>query len=282
MLQQACCQALSLPLWPNLHMPPGPLPPGTTLTCARARTTSGQPYHYASILSASDHGGDVAGRDHRRDLPESKGSCDLNSIDPVESTVIVVEDDRHVRESLETLLTAADYHCLAFASSEAFLGAQLPPPPRCLLLDLQLGGQSGLELQGELNARQTPLPVLFLSGDNSITHAVSAMKAGAMDFLQKPFEPALLLSRVEQALQASAEGIASHASADHDAALLAELTQREYEILELLVDGSTNKEVARQLGISTRTVETHRTHIMTKLEAHTLADVVRTWLNSRS
>lgn len=187
-----------------------------------------------------------------------------------------------MRDALETLLSAADYRCVSFASGEAFLAGSLPSAPCCLLLDLQLEGQSGLEVQNELNARQAPLPVLFLSGDDSIARAVSAMRAGAMDFLQKPFDPEQLLKRVERALQASADGYSQRQSADHDAALLAGLTPREHEILALLVDGSTNKEAARTLDISTRTVETHRTHIMEKLEARTLADLVRIWLNGES
>src|SRR5699024_7313205 len=163
------------------------------------------------------------------------------------------------------LVSSADYRCNSFATGEAFLAEPLPPPPCCLVLDLQLGGQNGLEIQNELNARGADLPVLFVSGDNNISRAVSAMKGGAMDFVQKPFDPEHLLNRVERALQVSADGYSRRKSADHDAALLAGLTPREHEILALLVDGNTNKEVARILDISTRTVETHRTHIMDKL-----------------
>lgn len=194
-------------------------------------------------------------------------------------TVVIVENESSIRESLEFLLTSANYRCNSFASGEAFLAASLPQPPCCLLLDLQLGGVSGLEVQNELNAQPEHPPVLFLSGDDSIARAVSAMRAGAIDFLQKPFDPELLLNRVEHALQASADGHGSRGTGQHDAALLADLTPREHEILALLVDGETNKAIARILGISIRTVETHRKHIMDKLEARTLADLVRMWLN---
>src|SRR5690625_3926055 len=152
-----------------------------------------------------------------------------------DSTVIIVEDEMSVRESQETLLSAADYHYTSLASGEAFLGEPLPSIPRCLLLDLRLNGHDGLEVQDELNARHAELPVLILSGADSVSAAVSAMKAGAMDFLQKPVQPELLLSHIERAMKASVEARDRHASAEHDALLLARLTQREHEILALLV-----------------------------------------------
>lgn len=204
----------------------------------------------------------------------------MNSPESAQPTVVVVEDDNCMREAVETLLVSADYHCHSYASGEAFLAAPLPPVPSCLLLDLQLDGQSGLEVQNELNARSASLPVLFVSGDNSVARAVTAMKAGAMDFVQKPFDPELLLKRVEQALRASEENDSRRKSTEHDAALLADLTQREHEILALLANGKLNKEVAHILDISTRTVETHRTHIMEKLEARSLADLARVWLHN--
>lgn len=203
----------------------------------------------------------------------------MNRPDPHQSTVIIVDDEGSTRDSLEFLITAADYQCLSFASGEAFLAAPLPRVPRCLLLDLQLEGQNGLQVQQELNVRGSPLPILFLSGDESITRAVSAMREGAMDFLQKPSAPEVLLSRVEQALQASADGYDRRKSEHRDATLLAGLTNRERQILALLVEGNTNKEAARVLDISVRTVETHRAHLMDKLQARTLADLVRVWLN---
>lgn len=201
-------------------------------------------------------------------------------IEPRDATVVIIDDERGMREALEILIASAGYRCTSFATGEAFLAQPVPRVPCCLLLDLQLEGLSGLELQNELNARRIPIPVLFLSGDTSIARAVSAMKAGAMDFLQKPFDPDLLLGRVERALQASADGYNRRASAQHDAALLAGLTSREHEILALLVDGDANREIARILDISSRTVETHRKHIMDKLEARTLADLVRVWLHT--
>lgn len=196
-----------------------------------------------------------------------------------QSTVVIVEDDANTREALESLFAAADYGCSSFASGEDFLAEPLPPVPHCLLLDLQLGGQNGLEVQERLNARATFVPILFLSGEENITHAVTAMRNGALDFLQKPFNPEQLIARVERAMQASKEGYNRRQQHDHDAALLASLTQREHEILALLVEGNANKQIARTLDISVRTVESHRMHIMDKLEANTLADLVRAWLN---
>lgn len=203
----------------------------------------------------------------------------MSSPETAEATVVVVEDEHSVRDALETLMVSVGYRCLSFAAGETFLAAPMPSPPCCLLLDLQLGGQSGLEVQNELNARRQPMPVLFVSGDDSVARAVGAMRAGAMDFLQKPVDPEQLLSHVARALQASTHDHGRHMTADHDAALLAGLTPREHEILALLVDGDTNKEIARILAISPRTVEGHRMHIMNKLEARTLADLVRVWMN---
>lgn len=206
----------------------------------------------------------------------------MSSPEISEATVIVVEDEDSTRESLDILINSAGYRCMNFDSGEAFLAQSLPHAPRCLLLDMRLGDQNGLEIQNELNARQAPLPVVFVSGDDSIDRAVSAMRAGAMDFLQKPFDPELLLKRVEQALQTSLDGHNGHQSAGHDAALLTELTLREHEILTLLVDGYSNKEAARILDITTHAVEAHRARIMEKLETHTLAELVRVWLNGES
>lgn len=195
--------------------------------------------------------------------------------------MVIVEDERSTRDSLETLIRSADYDCIGYASGEAFLAAPLPPAPRCLLLDLRLGGQSGLEVQNALNAHAARLPIIFVSGDDNVSRAVSAMKAGALDYVEKPFDPELLLKRVGQAVQASLDGAEQPPSADHDAAMLANLTAREHEILALLVNGNINKEVAHTLNISPRTVETHRTHIMAKLEARTLADLARVWMNTQ-
>lgn len=203
----------------------------------------------------------------------------MTGLDVSTATVIIVDDERDTRDAMEMLITSADYRCVSFASGEAFLEQPLPPVPCCVLLDLQLGGQSGLEVQNELNARQVGIPVVFVSGDDSIARAVSTMRAGAIDFLQKPCAPELLLKRVERALELSVDGYGRKTSAEHDAALLAGLTPREHEILALLVDGHINKEVGQLLDISTRTVETHRMHIMDKLKARTLADLVRVWLN---
>ncbi|HLQ86669.1 MAG TPA: response regulator [Salinisphaeraceae bacterium] len=197
-----------------------------------------------------------------------------------ESTVIIVDDEPSIRDALEVLVTATGYRCMSFASGEAFLARPLPRVPHCLLLDLRLeDGRNGLEIQSELNARGATLPVLFLSAEDDVASAVSAMRAGALDFLQKPFDPELLLDRISRALQASVEGHDRRQTAAHDAALLASLTRREHEVLALLVDGHLNKEIARILGISVRTVETHRRHIMSKLQARTLADLVRVWLH---
>lgn len=199
--------------------------------------------------------------------------------EPADATVILVENESGTRDALETLMTAADYQCASFASGEAFLAAELPPVPCCLLLDLQLDGQSGLEVQSELNSRRSDLPVVFVSGDDSTAHAVAAMKAGALDFLQKPVDPDLLLGRVQRALRISAAGRRRYRCPEHDEALLDGLTSREYEVLSLLVDGHINRSIAHHLGISIRTVESHRMHIMQKLDAETLADLVRIWLN---
>lgn len=203
----------------------------------------------------------------------------MNGSDSTPATVILVEDDTSMREALEALFAAAGYRSVGFASGERFLAAPIPPPPCCLLLDLQLDGQSGLAVQQHLNACDSFLPVVFLSGDDSIAHAVRAMKQGALDFLQKPVDPEQLLERVERALQASAEGDSKRRAQARATALLAELTAREHQVLALLANGNINKEVARKLEISVRTAESHRKHIMDKLGATSLADLVHVWLN---
>lgn len=193
------------------------------------------------------------------------------------STVIIVDDEAAMRDSLAALVAAADYRCLAFASGEAFLAAPLPPIPRCLLLDMGLDGLSGLDVQQALNAQAAPLPILVVSGEDNVARATRAMKAGAMDYLPKPFDPEHLLARIGCALQASVDGENRRRAADHNSALLARLTDRQRQVMALLVAGSSNKQIAQTLAISRRTVDNHREQIMAKLQARTVADLVRIW-----
>lgn len=199
-----------------------------------------------------------------------------------EPTVIIVDNECGSRGALKTLITAANYHCLSFASGESFLAAPPPPAPCCLLLDLHLDGLSGLAVQTELNARGEPPPILFVSGDDNPARTVRAMKAGALDFLYKPVAPESLLQRIDDALLASVNGDDRSRAAHHHAALLATLTPQEQRVLSLLMDGNMNGDVARNLDIGIDTVENRRQSILEKLEARTLTELVRVWLSGNS
>ncbi len=190
-------------------------------------------------------------------------------------TVYVVDDDYDVRESLCMLLRSLGMRAAAFASAGEFLGAAGPDPEGCLVADVRMPGMSGLELQQELARRGIPLPVIVITGHGDVPTAVTAMKGGAVDFLQKPFSDQALLDRVHGALRLYAAGRARRALAEELSARLAGLTPREREVLQRVAAGKPNKIIARELGLSTRTVEIHRARVMKKMRARSLADLVR-------
>jgi FixJ family two-component response regulator len=190
-------------------------------------------------------------------------------------SVFVVDDDDAVRDSLRLLLKSAGMACEVFASAQEFLSTYEPSRPGCLVLDVRMPGMSGLEMQHELNLRGAMIPVIFITGHGDIPMAVEAMQHGAFDFLQKPFRDQELLDRVQRALTRDLENRIRLRQTDRIRDRLATLSPREREVLELVTQGKANKMVAGDLGVSQRTVEIHRAHVMQKMEAGSLAELVR-------
>jgi two-component system, LuxR family, response regulator FixJ len=189
--------------------------------------------------------------------------------------VFVVDDDDAVRDSLRLLLKSAGMACEVFSSAQQFLSTYEPSQPGCLVLDVRMPGMSGLEMQQELSLRGAMIPVIFITGHGDIPMAVEAMQHGAFDFLQKPFRDQELLDRVQRALMRDMENRIRLRQTDKIRERLATLSPREREVLELVTQGKANKMVAGDLGVSQRTVEIHRAHVMQKMEAGSLAELVR-------
>jgi two-component system, LuxR family, response regulator FixJ len=195
----------------------------------------------------------------------------------MEPTIFVVDDDAAIRDSLRMMLETAGYAVRDFASAQSFLS---DPDLRggCLIVDIRMPGMGGLELQEELVRRKANIPVIVMTGHADVPLAVRAMRAGAIDFVEKPFDQERMLQSVSDALAAGERAQSRAAEAKQARELLNLLTPREREILDQLVKGHANKVVAHQLGISPRTVEIHRASIMEKLHARNLSNVVRTAL----
>jgi FixJ family two-component response regulator len=196
------------------------------------------------------------------------------TVEPL-GVVYVVDDDEAVRDSLRWLLEASDYRVDTFDSAERFLAEYDPAAIACLVLDVRMPGISGLQLQEELLARHVTLPILFVTGHGDVPMAVSTMKKGAVDFIEKPFDQAVLKAQVERMLAAAREQRVEQERARLNRTLLDRLTPREQQVLERIVAGRLNKQVAADLGISIKTVEAHRANIMDKLEARTVAQMMR-------
>ena len=197
------------------------------------------------------------------------------SLIPKKGTVYVVDDDEAVRDSLQWLLEGKDYRVRCYESAEAFLSRYDPREVACLIADIRMGGMSGMELQEKLIERQSPLPIDFITGHGDVPMAVNTMKKGAMDFIQKPFKEEELLGLVERMLDQARDAFAEYQQAASRDALLSKLTGRESQVLERIVAGRLNKQIADDLGISIKTVEAHRANIMEKLNANTVADLLK-------
>ncbi|MGV4797145.1 response regulator [Rhizobium sp. F40D2] len=189
--------------------------------------------------------------------------------------VYIIDDDTSVREGLGDLLRSVGLEVLTFASSQEFLDSKRPEVPGCIILDVRLPGRSGLEFQGILTSLGIELPVIFISAHSDIPISVRAMKAGAIEFLTKPL-------REQELLDAAYAGIQRDCARRQEVALIAELrsrydslTPREREIMNLVVAGSVNKQIAAQMGLSEVTVKVHRGHVMQKMQARSLVDLVR-------
>jgi FixJ family two-component response regulator len=193
---------------------------------------------------------------------------------PVE-TVVVVDDDEAVCSSLRLLMKSVGLAVETHESAADFLAAYNPTAPGCLVLDVRMPGMSGLELQEQLNLKGAIIPVIFVTGHGDVPMAVEAMQHGAFDFLQKPFRDQDLLDRIQRALASDRDNRAQLTQKDQIRARLESLTPREREVLQLMTRGRPNKLMAADLGLSQRTIEIHRARVMEKMNAASLAQLVR-------
>jgi two-component system response regulator FixJ len=193
---------------------------------------------------------------------------------PAERTVHVVDDDPAIRRSLEQLLEAAGFKVISYDTPLAFLDAAFDLVPGCVLLDIRMPGMDGLELQALLQEGNVPMPVVIMTGQGDIQSAIRAMKAGAVDFLEKPYSDESLINAIESAL-AGADRANVQREAAAASAQISALSPREREVLDALVAGRPNKVIAFDLGISVRTVEVHRARMMERLGVRQLAGAVR-------
>ncbi len=194
--------------------------------------------------------------------------------------IYVVDDDEALRDSLRWLLESTGYRVSTYATAARFLSAYKPGIAACLVLDMRMPGLSGLELQQELNRRGETLPVIFITGHGDVPMAVNAVKNGAFHFLEKPFKDLELLEIIEQAATLGAAPQSDRALGRCAAARLARLTQREREVMDYVVVGLKNREIAHQMGISVKTVEAHRARAMEKMDVGSVAELVQTMLGA--
>jgi FixJ family two-component response regulator len=195
--------------------------------------------------------------------------------------VFVVDDDSAVRSSIRMLLKSIGVAATSMGSAQEFLDSFDPAQPGCLVLDVRMPGMSGLELQEQLNMRGAILPVIFITGHGDVPMAVEAMQHGAFDFLQKPFRDQDLIDRIQKALARDRETRSELQKHDQIRARLESLTPRERDVLQLLAQGRQNKVMASELGLSQRTVEIHRAHVMEKMGARSVAQLVRMLLDAQ-
>jgi len=189
--------------------------------------------------------------------------------------VFVIDDDASMRDAVSHLLNAVGLTVQTFASAREFLGGKLPDVPGCAVLDVRLPGLSGLDLQREMVERGIHIPVIFITGHGDIPMSVQAMKAGAVEFLTKPFRDQDLLDAVRSGIQLDRQGRKERAELAELSDGLRQLTPRELEVMSLVVAGLLNKQIALRLGTSEKTIKIHRSHVMQKMRADSLADLVR-------
>jgi two-component system response regulator FixJ len=194
--------------------------------------------------------------------------------------VHIVEDDAHVRETLRLVVESAGHNVRAHPNAEAFL-AELPDEtPGCVVTDVRMPGMDGLELLDRLGIRAPDVPVLVITGHGDVAMAVKALKSGAVDFIEKPFDIDVLLESVTEALERGRRAAARRRARQEAQARIGRLTGREREVMSLVVEGLSNAAVAEQLGISVRTVENHRARVLGKLEVRGLTELVRLQLQA--
>jgi FixJ family two-component response regulator len=191
-----------------------------------------------------------------------------------DSIVFVVDDNASMRNALSRLIRSAGLQVVAFPSAEEFLQQKLPDAPACLVLDVRMPKMSGLELQRELVALKNQIPVIFITGHGDIPMSVRAMKAGAVEFLPKPFDDQDLLDAIQQAIKRDSEAFKERCRMAELRARYEQLTPREREVMGLVVRGFLNKQIAGQLGTSEGTVKIQRGQVMQKMQVETLADLI--------
>lgn len=196
-------------------------------------------------------------------------------------TVYVVDDDEAVRDSLRFVLDASGYAVETFDSAESFLSGFDADALACLIVDVRMPGMSGLELQDDLARRGVALPIVFITGHGDVPMAVATMKKGAADFIQKPFEQTALKALVDRLLVRARAEAEAHQRKRMNVQLISRLTARELEVLGRISAGRLNKQIAGDLGISIKTVEAHRANIMAKVNANTVADLMRVVLQAQ-
>jgi FixJ family two-component response regulator len=189
--------------------------------------------------------------------------------------VYVVDDDAAMRESLRFLVESVGLVARTFESANAFLDGFEPGMVGCAIFDVRMPGISGLDLQEQLRARKINLPVIVVTGHADVPMAVRAMKAGAFDFIEKPFNDQVLIERVQRAIDEYGKERSIEAEKEAILAKIKTLTPRETQVMEMVVDGNANKQIAANLGLSEKTIEVHRAHVMSKLGAGNAADLIR-------
>jgi len=208
----------------------------------------------------------------------------MKEVGTAPGNIYVVDDDTSVRDALSVVLTLEGFHVSSFAEGTSFLAAVRQHQPDCIILDVHMPGRSGLDILKELRSQHSEVPLFIISGQGDIPMAVDAIKSGALDFIEKPFNAETLVTRVREAIAAAAR---QKAQAPSGVSLAARfpgrdlLTPREFQVLELIAKGASNKEAGRQLGISPRTIEVHRARIMEKLGAKNTVDLVHIVLSDR-
>ncbi|MDH3351524.1 MAG: response regulator transcription factor [Gammaproteobacteria bacterium] len=199
----------------------------------------------------------------------------MTQIQDKQPTVFIVDDDPAIRFAMQALMDSVNIEHEIYASGDEFLEGVNDHRAGCLVLDIRMPGLGGLELQDELVKRGSTLPIIFITGHGDVPMAVDAMQKGAVDFIQKPFRDQDLLDRIREALKTDQERREEQQKHAEVAERLARLTNREREVFDLVVTGKPNKVIAYELGVSQRTVEIHRARVMEKMQARSLADLVK-------